>query len=361
MTKTRSSLRHHRELLLTSRRTVVVLMLALATLLFLCLAVIRRDAIALVTSESIDELLKLAALLVIILVPLSGIYSVMLDFVFWEGWLDGLPNPSHLFSERSPDISGHRHYIIYLDGIHQSEEDHPPRVSRFLSQLEEGIDHESILVKGIEAYTIMPVALRSDSYSQWFWRRLFSLQEHHPNSLVRFLSAFCVQANNVIKVGISSDRRYGPVMNYELALKIARRLESLGFHPSKAVRLVLVGYSGGGEMAIGTAEILQQLCRVPVQVITVCGVFSGNGALEEINRVAMVVGGKDPVAALGQVAYPGRSPLLPLSNWNRWQRKRKLTRYEISGMNHCGHSGPFSDDFSSKVVDAICCELCMTR
>ena len=148
-------------------------------------------------------------------------------------------------------------------------------------------------------------------------------------------------------------------MNYELALKIARRLESLGFHPSKAVRLVLVGYSGGGEMAIGTAEILQQLCRVPVQVITVCGVFSRNGALEEINRVAMVVGGKDPVAALGQVAYPGRSPLLPLSNWNRWQRKRKLTRYEISGMNHCGHSGPFSDDFSSKVVDAICCELCI--
>ena len=160
MTKTRSSLRHHRELLLTSRRTVVVLMLASAILLFLCLAVIRRDAIALVTSESIDELLKLAALLVIILVPLSGIYSVMLDFVFWEGWLDGLTNPSHLFAERSPDISGHRHYIIYLDGIHQSEEDHPPRVSRFLSQLEEGIDHESILVKGIEAYTIMPVALR---------------------------------------------------------------------------------------------------------------------------------------------------------------------------------------------------------
>ena len=68
MTKTRSSLRHHRELLLTSRRTVIVLMLASAILLFLCVAVIRRDASALITSESLDEVLKLAALLVSILV-----------------------------------------------------------------------------------------------------------------------------------------------------------------------------------------------------------------------------------------------------------------------------------------------------
>ena len=74
---------------------------------------------------------------------------------------------------------------------------------------------------------------------------VFALQEHHPNGFVRFLCSFCVQANNVIKVGISSDRRYGPVMNYELALKIARRLEQLHFHPSRASRVILVGYSGG--------------------------------------------------------------------------------------------------------------------
>ena len=71
-------------------------------------------------------------------------------------------------------------------------------------------------------------------------------------------------------------------------------------------------------MAIGIAEILQQLCRVRVQVITVCGVFSGNGALESVNDVAMVLGSRDPVAALGRIAYPGRLPLLPLTNWNRW-------------------------------------------
>ncbi|HGY5532010.1 MAG TPA: alpha/beta hydrolase [Prochlorococcus sp.] len=357
MLLSRSWLRHRREQLRLSRRLVVVLLVAGVIASSFCVAAIRHDAMALISGESFYELLKFAVLVLAILIPLSGIYSVMLDFVFWEGWLDGLPDPKELFTDVPPKNSGHLNYIIYLDGIHQSEEDHPPRVSEFLAKLEEGIDADSMLVKGIEAYTVMPVALRSVSYSQWFWRWLFSLQEEHPNALVSFISSFFVQANNVIKVGISSDRRYGPVMNYELSLKIARRLESVGFHPCSAERLVLVGYSGGGEMAIGTAEMLQRLCRVPVQVITVCGVFSGNGSLDDIDRVAMVVGSKDPVAAFGRLAYPGRLPMLPLSNWNRWQRHRKLARYQITDMSHSGSSGPFSDCFSPQVVGAICREL----
>ncbi|MFL0777471.1 MAG: alpha/beta hydrolase [Prochlorococcus sp.] len=357
MLLSRTWLRKRREQLRLSRQLVIGILIASAVILFLCVAVVRRDAMMLIGGGSFYELLKFTALILAFLIPLSGIYSVMLDFVFWEGWLDGLPDPKDLFADSSLNDSGHRHYVIYLDGIHQSEEDHPPRVSRFLEKLEAGIDEDALLVKGIEAYTIMPVALRSASYSQWFWRWLFAMQEHHPNALISFLSSFLVQANNVIKVGISSDRRYGPVMNYELSLKIARRLESIGFHPSRASRLVLVGYSGGGEMAIGTAEMLQRLCRVPVQVITVCGVFSGNGSLAEIERVAMVVGAKDPVAAFGRLIYPGRLPMLPLSNWNRWQSHRKLARYEISEMGHNGRSGPFSERFSSDVVTAICREL----
>jgi hypothetical protein len=56
-------------------------------------------------------------------------------------------------------------------------------------------------------YTVMPVAPVEDSGGSWFWQRVFALQEQHPNSLMRLLTAVLVQADNVIKVGISSDRR----------------------------------------------------------------------------------------------------------------------------------------------------------
>ena len=73
--------------------------------------------------------------------------------------------------------------------------------------------------------------------------------------------------------------------------------------------------------------------------------------------VAMVVGSRDVVAALGRIAYPGRLPFLFLSNWNRWQRLDRLHRYTIEGMSHNGSSGPFSAAFRGAVVTAVCREL----
>ncbi|WP_413746013.1 alpha/beta hydrolase [Synechococcus sp. MIT S9507] len=355
--ETSAAVQHHRRRLRKVRRWLVVVLVCVVMLGLLGLTAVRRDAASLLQPESLLELLIWFGSVLVVLVALAGVYSVMVDFVFWEGWMNGLPDPSRLFTADEEASGRHQHYVVYLDGIHQSEESHPPRVSDFLGCLEESIAEDTMLVKGIEAYTITNAGLRSTTFAGWLWQRLFALQEHHPNGLVRFICAFCVQANNVIKVGISSDRRYGPVMNYELALKIARRLDAIGFRPHQASRIILVGYSGGGEMAIGTAEILQQLCRVRVQVITICGVFSGNGELESVNDVAMVVGSQDPVAAFGRIAYPGRLSFLPLSNWNCWQRHHSLQRYMIEGMSHNGSSGPFSTAFRGAVVEAICREL----
>ena len=347
---------HRRGLRLGARLLIGVLILV-GILMLVGVGVVRRDAGSLLQSGSFQELLGVSGGAIVVVLALVGVYSVMVDFVFWEGWMQSFPDASGLFVGNEEKYSSHQHFLVYLDGIHQTEENHPPRIQEFLGCLESEIDNHSLLVKGIEAYTVTDVGLRSASYSRWFWQWMFSLQEHHSNGFVQFICAFCVQANNIIKVGISSDRRYGPVMNYELALKIARRLEFLGFHPSHATRVVLVGYSGGAEMAIGTAEILQKLCCRPVQVISICGVFSGNAALESIRDVAMVVGSRDPVAAFGRLAYPGRLSVLPFTNWNRWQRSNPLHRYQIDRMSHNGSSGPFSLAFRQQVVAAICREL----
>ena len=357
MTRSNAVIHGHRHSIRLGARVLIGVLVLVGILMLIGVGVVRRDAASLLQSGSLLELLGVSGGAIVVVLALVGVYSVMVDFVFWEGWMQSFPDASGLFVGNEEKQSSHRHFLVYLDGIHQSEENHPPRVQEFLNCLESEIDNDSLLVKGIEAYTITNVGLRAASYSRWFWQWLFSLQEHHPNGFVQFVCAFCIQANNVIKVGISSDRRYGPVMNYELALKIARRLEELGFHPSHASRVVLVGYSGGAEMAIGTAEMLQKLCCRPVQVISICGVFSGNAALESIQDVAMVVGSKDPVAAFGRLAYPGRLSLLPLTNWNRWQRTHSLHRYFIDRMSHNGSSGPFSVAFRQQVIAAICREL----
>lgn len=292
-----------------------------------------------------------------LLIPISGVYSLVSQYAFWEGWLGGLPEPARLFAEAPRHGAGARptlrRVLIYLDGIHQSELDHPVRVSAFLDALAGQLDPSTVLLRGVETYTLMPVRLAEDAGSTWFWQRVFDLQDRHPSAWIRFLCAFLVQVNNVIKVGISSDRRYGPIRHYELGLKIAMRLAELGFRPGCNVELVLIGYSGGAEMAMGVADYLLSLCRSPVRIATFCGVFSGNHRLNGVEAVTTVVGSRDPVAALGNIAYPGRMPLFPLSGWNRARQRQLVTRETIPGMNHNGDRGPFSIPYRDVVIQAL--------
>jgi len=316
----------------------------------------------LLSPADLRVLLQVSGLLLLVLIPAAGIYSLVSEFAFWEGWLDGLPAPASLFPSAGTEPSsaqrtGDRCYLVYLDGIHQLERDHPPRVSAFLEVLEQHLPAHALLVRGLETYTVMPVALAEDAGSAWFWRRLFALQEQHPNGWIQLLAAVLVQANNVIKVGISSDRRYGPILNYELALKISLRLAEAGFQPNGQCSIVLLGYSGGAEMAMGVGDYLRRITRSAVSIVSFCGVFSGNQQLHQLAGITQIVGSHDPVAAFGRLAYPGRLPLLPLSNWNKAWAQGQIQRWEIAGLNHNGSRGPFADRFRLPVVKAIVAAL----
>ena len=351
--------RHQRK---SGRWIAIVLLLAL-----LSIALILGHSSALLVAELswVDFLLllRLGSLLVVLLVAIAGIYSLVSQFAFWEGWLKGLPRPAEFFAQATQALaessgppavgepSSHGRYVVYLDGIHQVERDHPPAIAEFLDILEAGLPADTCLVRGLETYTVMPGALIDEAGSTWFWQRVFALQEHHRSWLVQLLCAVLVQGNNVIKVGISSDRRYGPILNYELALKISLRLGELGYSPGH--ELVLLGYSGGGEMALGVADYLRRICHAPIRIMTCCGVFSGNQVLEGVERIHMLVGSRDPVASLGPLAYPGRSPLLPLSNWNKAKRQGFVQQVRIPGMGHNGPNGPFAPKYRLKVILAI--------
>ena len=160
-------------------------------------------------ARDVLALFRVLGLAFLVLIPTAGIYSLVTQFTLWEGWIEGLQDPKTIFdpADSGPD-QGCQSFVVYLDGIHQTESDHPPRIRAFLHRLADGLDVDTCLLHAIEPYTVLPVGLADDVGSAWFWRRLFTLQEHHPGRWLRLLAAVLVQANNVIKVGISSDRRY---------------------------------------------------------------------------------------------------------------------------------------------------------
>ncbi|MEO1003268.1 MAG: alpha/beta hydrolase [Cyanobacteria bacterium J06638_7] len=342
-----------------AQRGLVVVLLMVALWVSLSLGVLLPALNEVFDLADLRLLGRVTGILLLLLIPTAGIYSLIGQYAFWEGWLKDLPRPADLFpaavapAQAAAPAAAPSRFLVYLDGIHQVERDHPPRVLRLLDEIERGLDPHTVLMKGLESYTVLPVKLAEDRGSAWLWRRLFALQEEHPRPWIRFLAAFLVQANNVIKVGISSDRRYGPIASYLLALKIVHSLLPLGFVIGSHQQVVLLGYSGGGEMAMGVADYLQRLCRSPIRILTFCGVFSGNQQLARVEAIQMVVGSRDPVAAFGRLAYPGRLPLLPLSLWNQARRRGQVSRRRLVGMGHNGEHGPFSDRFRSALARCL--------
>ncbi|MFN7678757.1 MAG: alpha/beta hydrolase [Cyanobacteriota bacterium] len=297
---------------------------------------------------------RVMGMLALVLIPTAGIYSLVTQYAFWEGWIEGLPEPAGLFATPPPSAAhAPRRFVVYLDGIHQRQSDHPPRITAFLRRLAGALGPDTRLVEAIEAYTVLPVGLAEEPGSAWFWRRLLNLQEQHPNGLVQVLAGTLVQANNVIKVGISSDRRYGPILNVEQALKVAEQLAEAGFHPSVGATITLLGYSGGGEMAMGMADDLGRICRCPVHIITFCGVFSGNQDLSRVEAITTISGGRDPMELVGRLVFPGRCSLLPFSRWNQARGRGLVRNAVLPGMTHNGNGGPFSERHRDAVIGAI--------
>ena len=118
------------------RGLVVVLILAVVIAL---VGVSRMEALLrdLLSLSILRQVSIGIGLLLFILIPLSGIYSVVSQYAFWEGWLEGIPQPAELLkaNARHEGDQQVRRFVIYLDGIHQQEKDHPPRVSAFLEEL----------------------------------------------------------------------------------------------------------------------------------------------------------------------------------------------------------------------------------
>ena len=92
-TETVAAVQHQRRRLRHVRRWLVVALVCVAMLGLLGLTAVRRDAASLLQPESLLELLTWFGSVLVVVVALVGVYSVMVDFVFWEGWMHGLPDP----------------------------------------------------------------------------------------------------------------------------------------------------------------------------------------------------------------------------------------------------------------------------
>jgi hypothetical protein len=260
---------------------------------------------------------------------------------WWAGWFgrerealkqsDLLTTPSHTQAD---------HFIVFLSGIHSvSEETFARREINLLEQLRKAMP--KALVLEVFPYSVTNRALTGQRFFAWFWRLALKFK------LSRFgFAGFVINLRNVFQVAVSADRRYGPIYNQGTAETIYRVLKSHGYQAGSSKPVTLIGYSGGGQIAIGAATYLKEIIGIPVTVISLGGIMCSDPGLLELKHLYHLFGRFDRVQLLGFLLFPGRWALLPYSAWNQATAKGLISQISLGPVDHTGKGGYLDSDKS---------------
>lgn len=229
----------------------------------------------------------------------------------------------------APD-GGARRFVVYLSGIGAVDGVTDSRRERaVLEALSEALP-DVVVTADVFPYAVDNRGLTQRA-TTWFWRRLKRLQRVPVASTLSNL----ISLRNALRVLVSADPRYGPTFNLAVAQEIVASLTRHGYPWARRPPVTIIGYSGGGQMALGATWYLAAL-DVDVSVISIGGVMADDPALDRVDHLWHLYGTKDRMHRIGDVLFPGRWRTTRLSAWNVAVHDGRITREVLGPMRHMG-------------------------
>lgn len=287
------------------------------------------------------SLLSLLLTGALVLIILSAVVAPIESLGWWAGWFGERETPATKEAVAHVPAAAENaaeHFLVYLSGIGaidgRSIPEEEIKVGEVLVRQLPG----TALVGNVYPYSVTNAGLTSQRVFARVWRWIEQRRLRNPNDLLQFL----INLRNVFQVAISADRRYGPIYNLGVANEIVEALEEQGYRVGSGKPVTLLGWSGGGQVAVGAAAFLRPLLGAPIRVISIGGVISDDVGLRSLIRLYHYYGDKDPVQALGAKLYAGRWAIAPQSDWNQAMAAGKIEMHSLGPMAHNGAQNYFS-------------------
>lgn len=259
-------------------RTVVGL-LAMAILTFLIIVLLRPVRVWWFGwYEQLPRLIRFLfdlAWISVIAIVVAGLLAPLETLGWWAGWYEDEVDTTVNLGELAAPVADPQavsRYIVYLDGICQSDFKYLPDVEEFLNTLTPTLPDHIALLRGLMVYSVLNNPLDEDRPLAFLWQLADRKRYANPASILGLL----INLRNVIIVAVSADKRYGPLYNRGIAQILYDGLIKNGYQPGSSTPVTLIGYSGGGQMSCAAAPYLTRSLSAPVDVISLGGVISAN-------------------------------------------------------------------------------------
>lgn len=283
--------------------------------------------------------------ILLLILVISALLIPLQAMGWWAGWygdeIDTRMNPGELQEDIKVDDSI-RKFVVYLDGISQSQHRYIPEVERFLDELAAILPDDIVIIRGLMPYSILNEPLTENGLLSFFWRIADYFQMTSSGGILGALIGATINVRNILIVSVSADQRYGPIYNQGTAQIIFNSLKHHGYRIGSQVPITLLGYSGGAQMALGAAPALKRSLQAPIEVISLSGVMSGNHNILELEHLYHIVGEKDLFEKEGPIMFPRRWKIMALSHWNRAKRRGKISFISLGPVGHNAGGGPYS-------------------
>ena len=162
------------------------------------------------------------------------------------------------------------------------------------------------------------------------------MSRRRKTRLIRSIAGWVINLRNVYQVMVSADARYGPVFSAGIAQTVWRRLREAGYQHHSRAEVVLLGWSGGAQMAAGAAWYLGG-AGVRVSLISLGGIFSADPGLQRCRSIHHLVGSRDWQARwFAPMVFPGRRRLARHSPWARARAEGRVQERFIGPFKHVG-------------------------
>lgn len=275
---------------------------------------------------------------------LIGAFLAPLGVLRW--WADGLsvdqgasPQPIDV-TVQPREHSGVQHYVVFLGGIGEVSPDTPSADEQALFQELAARLPRLVLVHDVYAFSPANLGLTEEHVLGRFWRWAYSSKLNHTRFRV---FGNLINLRNALQVAVAADRRYGPLYSYGAASAMLQSLVHHGYQLGSGAPVTLIGYSGGAQIALGTASLLQPTLEAPIQLISLGGVMRDDPGIAAIEQLYHLYGEHDPIQRSGGVLFPGRWSWRKNTVWNRAVAVGKIKFVNMGPMQHTDEHGYFGE------------------
>lgn len=232
-------------------------------------------------------------------------------------------------------------YIIFLTGVGDfSANQLTPGEEYFLNYLDK--KHPNcVIVSDIFPYSAANESLGGNRP----WAPLWRFAEEADGWLKN--ADILIKIRNLWRLAISVDDRYGTIYNQGIAHAIIDRMNAA--HPipnssNQPLKIILIGTSGGGQVALGASNYLEEWLEAQLIVVSIGGVFAGDEGFKAVKHTYHLQGSQDWIEDIGRVVFPSRWPWTVGSPFNQARRQGNFTVQTIGPQAHDGSTGYFGQE-----------------